>query len=215
MTFNSEEIIRDIRAEFDQMLVFVTGEAAHSATAYQIERGLFKQLLAIGAKLLRLFFAVRAQACSHPTLELADGQVLPLHSEKARSYFSIFGKLSFARPYFYRKGLEGQSPLDAELSLGADCYSDLLREVAAYLGVDVAYNRATGTLAYLLGLDLSSRVLQEVVAADATDVEAYYAQKPAPAPATEAEILVIQADGKGVPIVRETAAEPTASCTVQ
>ena len=51
-------------------------------------------------------------------------------------------------------------------------------------------------------------MLQEVVAADAADVEAYYAQKPAPAPREEAEILVIQADGKGVPIVRETPTEP-------
>jgi len=38
--------------------------------------------------------------------------------------------------------------------------------------------------------------------------EPFYAQKPPPSPAEEAEILVIQADGKGVPMVLETPAEP-------
>jgi hypothetical protein len=42
------------------------------------------------------------------------------------------------------------------------------------------------------------------LAEDAADVEAYYEQKPAPKPADEGDILVIQADGKGVPMVRET-----------
>ena len=116
MTFNSEEIIRDIRAEFDQMLEFVTGEAARTATADQIERGLFKQLLALGAKLLQLFFVVRARVYPRTALQLADGQELPHHDEKARSYYSIFGKLAFERPYFYKQGRGGQSPLDAELT---------------------------------------------------------------------------------------------------
>jgi len=46
------------------------------------------------------------------------------------------------------------------------------------------------------------------VAEDAGDVEAFYAQQAAPAPASEAALLVIQADGKGVPIVRAAPAEP-------
>jgi hypothetical protein len=49
-----------------------------------------------------------------------------------------------------------------------------------------------------------------MVAEDAVDVEAFYAQQPPPPPASEAEILVIQADGKGVPLVRETPATPKA-----
>ena len=45
------------------------------------------------------------------------------------------------------------------------------------------------------------------MAEDAREVEAYYAQKPAPSPMEEAEILVIQADGKGVPLILEEAVE--------
>ncbi|MCX6031199.1 MAG: hypothetical protein NT169_18110 [Chloroflexi bacterium] len=46
-----------------------------------------------------------------------------------------------------------------------------------------------------------------MVHADARDVVSYYAQQPAPPAAAEGPILVVQADGKGVPIVRETPAE--------
>ena len=58
MTFNSQEIIQDVRAEFEYMLDFVTGEPARQAKADGIERGLFKMLLSMGAKLLQLFFVV-------------------------------------------------------------------------------------------------------------------------------------------------------------
>ncbi len=52
-------------------------------------------------------------------------------------------------------------------------------------------------------MNVSSRVIEENIAEDAVDVEAYYVQKPAPVPQEEAEILVVQADGKGVPIIYE------------
>jgi hypothetical protein len=42
MTSNSPAIIQDIWQEFEKLLTFVTGEMAQTATAAQIERGLFK-----------------------------------------------------------------------------------------------------------------------------------------------------------------------------
>jgi hypothetical protein len=210
MTSNSQEIIQDIRVEFDKMLDFVTGESARLATADQIERGLFKLLIKLGAKLLTLFFVMRSQASSRETLQTAEGHKLYYQRDTKRDYFSIFGKVAVWRPYFYKTGVGGQNPLDAELSLGDDCYSDLVREVSEYLGVYSVYHKTADILKRLLGLSLSTRVVQENIAEDAAEVEAYYAQKPPPAPADEAEILVIQADGKGVPMILEAPAEPKA-----
>ncbi len=207
MTFNSTEIIQDIRTDFEQMLDFVMGEEARTATADQIERGLFSLLLALGAKLLGLFFAMRSHACTRDKHQHSDGCELPYQQDKKRDYYSMFGKLPIWRPYFYQKGLGGENPLDAELSLGEDCYSDMVREVADYLGVYTVYGKSSDILERLLGLKLSTRALQANNAEDAREVEAYYAQKPPPAPAEEAEILVIQADGKGVPLILETPAE--------
>ena len=209
MTFNSQEIIQDVRAQFEHMLDFVTGEQARTASADHIERGLFKLLLSLGAKLLQLFFVMRTQASSRQAIRIETGQELPYHRDTPREYFSIFGKVSFERPYFYKQAIGGQVPLDAELSLGEDCYSDLFREVSEYLGVYTVYGKTSDILERLLEIHLSTRALQQNIAEDAVDVEAYYAQKPPPSLESEAEILVIQADGKGVPMILDEPTEPS------
>jgi len=203
MTFNSQVIIQDIRTDFEYMLEYVTGEQAKTATADAAERGLFKMLIEMGLKLLTLFFAIRSQNASRATVKTAKGSTLKYHRDTQRRYVSIFGALHFARPYFYRKGEDGQTPLDAELSLGDDCYSDLVREVTDYLGVYGVYHKASDILGRLLGLTLSTRVIQTNLGEDAAEVSAYYTQKPAPLVSSEAEILVIQADGKGIPMILE------------
>jgi hypothetical protein len=209
MTFNSQEIIQEVRAQFEHMLDFVTGEQARTATADHIECGLFKLLLRLGAKLLQLFFVMRSQYSSRQAVQTERGQELPYHRDTPREYFSIFGKVTLERPYFYKQGIGGQTPLDAELSLGEDCYSDLFREVSEYLGVYTVYGKTSDILERLLELNLSTRALQQNIAKDAADVEAYYAQKLPPSPASEAEILVIQADGKGVPMILDEPTEPS------
>jgi hypothetical protein len=209
MTSNSQTIIQDIRQEFEMLLNFVSGEQTHQATADHIERGLFKLLLAMGAKLLLLFFTIRSEACSRESHQTVTGATLEYERDTKRSYYSIFGKLPLYRPYFYQKGVGGATPLDAALGLGADSYSDLLREVADYLGVYNVYHKSGDILSRLLGLKLSTGAIESNIAADAADVESYYAQKPAPQPVEEAEILVIQADGKGVPMVLEAPPEPS------
>jgi hypothetical protein len=208
MTSNSQTIIQDIRQEFEMLLDFVTGEPAQQATADHIERGLFKLLLAMGAKLLRLFFVMRSEACSRETLQTASGVTLGYERDTKRTYYSIFGKLPLYRPYFYQKGSGGETPLDAALGLGEDSYSDLVREVSDYLGVYNVYHKSSDILFRLLGLKLATGAIESNLADDAADVESYYAQKPAPQTAEEAEILVIQADGKGVPMVLEEPLEP-------
>jgi len=204
MTFNSQEIIRDVRTEFENLLDYVSGEKAHYAKADSIERGLFKMLLSLGAKLLQLFFVVRSQACSREVFQDKSEEMLAYHHDNRRVYLSIFGKVTIERPYFYKAGTGGQTPLDAELGLGEDCYSDLLREVTEYLAIYHVYGgKSADFLERLLGFKLSTRALQQNVAEDTVSVEKYYAQKPPPKPESEAEILVIQADGKGIPMVLE------------
>ncbi len=202
MDYNLPEMQANIRADFETMLQFVTSEEAQTATAYQVERSLFRLLLSLGAQLLLLFFQMRSQACSRDRI-IVEGQTIPYHSEQKRVYFSIFGKVPLWRPYFYTSATGGHTPLDANLSLGTNRYSDLLRETLNYLAVYVPFNKAVDIFKRILNASISTRVQKELVAEEAEDVLAYYEQKPAPAAADEAEILVVQADGKGVPIILE------------
>lgn len=201
---HTEQIVHELHAEFESMLDYV--KSSGRATADQVERGLFRRLLNLGARLMLLFFALRSEHAARDTHQKAKGIVLPYLAERRRQYFSVFGKLAFWRPYFYRPGAGGASPLDQDLALGDDCYSDLLRELAEYLGVGTTYATVADCFSRLLGLDLSTQAISDMVADDACDVEAFYRQKAAPPAASEASILVIQADGKGVPMVRQPAA---------
>ncbi len=76
MASNSQEIIQDVRIQFEQLLDFVTGDEAKDATADQIERGLFKLLVQFGYKLLQLFFIMRSETSSREPLTIVDKQVL-------------------------------------------------------------------------------------------------------------------------------------------
>jgi hypothetical protein len=154
MTFNSEQIIQEIRQEFEDMLDYVTNEAAYLATADQMERGLFTQLLKLGWRLLLLFFTLRSQQSSRETFTTPKGISLPYHRDTKRDYVSIFGKLPIWRPYFYKTGMGSACPLDAALSLGEDSYSDMLRELSTYLGVNGVYHKVCAILADGKGVPL-------------------------------------------------------------
>jgi len=204
MSSNLTEKVQQTQQHFEELMAFVTTEAAQQTTAYQVEQALFKQLLGLGSQLLGVFFAMRAEqsAASAPTDEA--GSVLPLHSYKAPRYVSIFGEVTIKRPYFYRRG-QALLPLDGALSLPEHGYSDLVRETVEVLSISRSYAESASLMARFFGLSLSTRSLAQMVEEDADEVRHYYEEKAPPAPEEEAAILVAQADGKGVPMVYASA----------
>jgi hypothetical protein len=200
MSSNPDQIVAQMQQDFHQLIAYVRDTQTRTAT--EVERTLFQRLLALGLQLLRLFFLTRA-ARRPSTPITTTGTPLPFHSRRPIDYFSVFGKLCFARHYFYRSDAGGMCPLDADLSLPARCYSDLLRDWMAYDSTDGAYRETSTTLERILGLELSIQSLERVVLADACDVAAFYEQLPQGTPSTAlGSILVVQADGKGVPMVQ-------------
>ncbi len=200
MPSNSQPIVQQVRQEFDTLLAYVTGPDAGAQTAYTVERTLFRQVLALGATLLRLFFVTRAAERPAAPVPPPGGPTLTYHDQRPITYYSIFGKVRFARHYFAAPGHSGCCPLDAALSLPERCYSDLLREWAAFGTTDQSYRESQTGLERILGHSLSLQAIETNVLEDAVDVTAFYAQAPNPdEPIALGPILVVQADGKGVP----------------
>jgi hypothetical protein len=210
MSSNSDEIVQQIHQDFKNLIEYVTDPASQSRTAYEVELTLFRQLLLLGAQLLRLFIVQRAAVRPQEPVCAPDGTRLRYQDQRPTTYFSIFGKIRFLRHYFHTPGQKGLCPLDEELSLPPHCYSDLLRDWVEYCTTDESYDESNRVLVHILGLSLSKQALETAVAEDAADVEAFYEQKATPPPEAEGSILVVQADGKGVPMVRTEATEPTA-----
>jgi hypothetical protein len=203
MSSDSVQIIHQIHRDFQDLVEYVTREESQSHTAYEVELTLFRRLLALGLQLLRLFFVQRASVRPSGPVYAPDGTRLKYHDQRQTTYFSIFGKVQFRRHYFHAPGQEGICPLDAELSLPLRCYSDLLRDWAEYCITDESYNESIRVLKRILGLSVSKLALETGVQEDAIDVVAFYEQKPVPSLKAEGPILVAQADGKGVPMIRE------------
>jgi len=203
MTFNPISMIQqEIRSDLDELISTVSEAGNETCTAYQMERHLWQQMLKLGGRLMQLFFEASSQAAQRDEVYTEVEERIPYHSDRKRNYVSIFGELSINRPYFYRTEVGKQIPLDAMLGLGSDCYSDFLRELHEEISMYLPYEKTGQLLGRLLGMNLSKRALQQFVIADAIDVDSYYEQQTPPAVTDEASILVIQADGKGVPMVR-------------
>ena len=74
---------------------------------------------------------------------------------------------------------------------------------ANYCAVNEAYDEAISVLDRILGIKLSKQALETGVEMNASEVDSFYEQKPSPRPEDEGEIMVVQVDGKGVPMKRE------------
>jgi hypothetical protein len=209
MASNSDEIVPHVQDDFQNLLAYVIGPDARVRTAYTVELTLFRRLLALGAALLRLFFGTRAAVRPAEPVTTPDGTRLTAHDQRPTTYDSVLGQVRFGRHYCTAPGQAGLCPLDAALSLPARCYSDLLREWVAYGTADASYRASQTVLERILGFSLSVQAIEASVADAAGAVTAFYAQ-PAdpPAPVPEATILVVQADGTGVPMVQAAPTTP-------
>lgn len=207
MAPNTDAIVPQLRRDFETLVTYVSGAESATHDVYTVELHLFRRLLALGALLLKLFFRTRAaNRLAAPTS--SNGTMMRRHSRRSVRYISIFGELWCARDYFTAAGKASCAPLDAELGLPATAYSDLLREWAAYGATEQAFRENQTLLERLLGLTVPVATLEQQVARSAQDVAAFYAQHlPAPS-APNDTLLVVQADGKGVPLVTATSEQP-------
>lgn len=183
--------------QFQGLMVYLRGAEARACTAGEVELTVFRSLLALGAKLLALYFALRAAEPAE-VVRNPDGSEARLHSWQERKYFSVFGLTAVRRRYYQLSGGGGVCPLDEALSLGRRCYSDVLRGWLEFALTNDAYEQAAGLLERVLGVAVSKHALERLAPEDAQDVDAFYAQKAPPPTPDEGDILVVQIDGKGV-----------------
>jgi hypothetical protein len=193
-----------------ELLAFIQDAAEQGQPAHEVERGLWRRLLGLGHQALGLFFDRQGDGDLGPTLPLPDGRTAQrLEQRHPKDYRSVFGAFRLQRAVYGSR--EGQKidlvPLDARLQLPAGDYSYLLQEWDQLLGVEQAFGRVAQTLGAILGLAQSVDSLEQHNRHWAEHVAAFReAQPPPPAP-EEGEVMVVQADGKGI-VMRRDADRP-------
>jgi len=171
----------------------------------ELERSVFAELLQLGLTLVAAFVAKHGDGNVGATTTDQSGNTCKRLPEKhTRPYKSVFGALTIER-YVYGSR-EGQKiaavPLDQRLGLPASDFSYLLEDWCQRLCIKEAFGETKQSLEALLGLSMGVRTLEAMNQRVAEFSDGFRDQQAPPPADEEAAILVVTADGKGVPMRR-------------
>ena len=194
--------VLEARDQFESLLSYIEQAAQEETPLHEVERSLFRSLLALGRTLLVCFLQKKGWGDCGRSLRLSDGQILWRGEVVSRAYRSIFGEVTIDR-YVYGSCEAGQAPLDATLNLPEWKYSYLLQEWGLAFTCKEAFAEAGETLEQILGLGLAVGTLERLSNKVAGSVSPFRSQQPLPDASEEAAFLVATVDCKGVPLTRE------------
>jgi hypothetical protein len=184
----------------------VTEAAAEGRSLHEVEKTSLEALLAMGYQLVSSFLRLQGNGNLGPVVETQQGVTLRRSDEpQPRKIRTIFGEHAFYG-YTYARGAKKKMelrPLDARMSLPEGEFSYLLEEFSQYFCVEQAFGQAQQALEKVLGQEVPVDSLERISRRVARQAEKFLEQVPTPAAKEEGELLVLTADGKGVPMIRE------------
>lgn len=203
--------IKELTEMADDLATFVQRAAVEGTAAHKVEKGVWERVLAMGRQATGHFLRMQGDGDVGETVEMPDGrEVQRLPEPHRRTYHSIFGPFTLSR-YVYGTR-EGQRidfvPLDARLELPEGEYSYVLQDWAGTLCVEHAFGRTAETLRAILGLSLPVDSLERMSRKMGESVEGFRTSLGTPPAKEEGEILVVTADGKGIPMRRPADQRP-------
>src|SRR5262249_43966324 len=211
MIMTPEQAALKAHDQFDALSQFVQQAAQDGLRIDTVERELFRQLLGLGHTLRSAFVAAQGDGDLGPQAESSGGRtVRRLPQRHDRRYVSIFGELTVERVVYGTR--EGQKiehvPLDGRLGLPEGDFSYVLEDWGQRLCLKESFAEAGQSLEMLLGLRLGTRALEGMNRAVAEYASAFQASLDVPPAGEEGPLLVVTADGKGVPMRRPPPAGP-------
>jgi hypothetical protein len=204
MTTNPERIVARVRKELDRLIDIVENMDVASDLV-KMESTILRGVLELGRLLIVAFLARAAVTYKRAAAQHRSGKELPRHSERKGRYQTVFGTVCFSRSYYCGEKL-GHYEMDAALNLPADGPSDFLRSLLERLALKMSYEDAGDLAADYFPISKSTRGVQNLIDQDSQDAKGYYEQAARPVIAAAETILVVQADGKGVPMVLDKTA---------
>lgn len=200
-----------LRQGVEQLARFVEMSAQDGTAAHEVEEGIWRQLLGLGRMALGHFFDQVGDGDLGEEVTLSDESIVRrLLFPHTRPYQSIFGPFELSRAVYGSR--EGQKiewvPLDQRLDLPESKFSYLLQDWDQHLVVENPYASVNRTLERILGFSQSIDSLERMSRKMAAPVVDFLDTLPSPAADEEGELMVLSADGKGIPIRRQAEKGP-------
>jgi hypothetical protein len=205
MIITPEQAALKAQHQFDALRDFVQQAARDGQRIDTVERELFRQLLGLGHTLLSAFVAAHGDGDLGPQAEAPEGRtVRRLPERHDRRYVSIFGELTIDRvAYGTREGQRIERvPLDERLALPEGDFSYVLEDWGQRLCLKGSFAEAGQSLEMLLGLRVGSRALEQMSRVVAAHAPSFQDSLEPPPACEEGPLIVVTADGKGVPMRR-------------
>jgi hypothetical protein len=121
---------------------------------------------------------------------------------------SVFGRVCLKRLGYSLPGSSQLCPLDAQLNLPDETYSDGMRKHVALEVVKGSYEQSIKSVCRTSGGQISKFQAQELTARAAKDFERFYKQSSVPV-AEPSSLLILTLDGKGIVMRQESLTEST------
>lgn len=192
----------------DDLTAFVSQAVQDGADLDTVERGALARVLALGRAAVDLFLAGQGNGDLGASVAGAADVVLQRSATVVeRSLRTIFGEHAF-QAYVYAQGSKKKidlRPIDARLNLPAGKASYLLQEFTQLFCVEKAFGVGARQFETVFGQQLSVAVLEDINHAVGAQAERFLDQLPLPPTQEEGALLVVTADGKGVPLVQADA----------
>lgn len=197
-----EQELCKARDMFERTAQWISDAAEDGLRADQAEREIFAQLIQLGHCLLSAF--LKQAGDGDEGRQVQDGEQTLKRSEapKTRPYRSIFGVIELQRYVYARRAKQKAEylPVDQKLGLPQGEHSYVLEDWLQRFCVQHAFTNSVESLADLLGCSVSTRTAERINRDMATHVESFRMHQPSEE--SDEEILVVSADGKGVPMRR-------------
>lgn len=204
-------LARDLVQKSLELGRFVESAAREGTAAHDVEQGIWRQVLAIGRETMGLFFQLVGDGDMGKEVTLPDGRsVKRLPKPHSRPYQSIFGAFDLPRVvYGTREGQEIELvPVDQRLQLPESKFSYVLQDWDQRLTVESPYTETNAILQKILGFSQSVDSLERMNRKMAQPVVDYWDSLEPPPASEEGELMVVSADGKGVPMRRGASGLP-------
>ncbi len=203
------------RSVFDALALELGAEPAAGLGHAELEdlletrgRDLLRQLFQDHLDLRQVREERAVRACPAPVTG-ADGVTRrAIETGHGRLLASIFGTVTVRRCAWRAQGRVNVYPADAALRLPRLRHSHGLRRLAAGEAVRGSFDQATEAITRRCGWVAGKRQVEQLTVAAAADIDAFY-RAVVPQPCTDATVLVLSVDGKGVVMRPEALREAT------
>lgn len=195
---NFSQVFRSACEQFESMLCQLGGETTAQMDHGQVETLIFS----MGMELLRCLFQgyldLRCKREEQRESVLGSDSILRTHCRRdcTRTLMSRFGEVVVKRRGYSARGATSLFPLDGELNLPADQYSEGLRYMAAKEVASQSFDDTVKSIREKTAGKIPKHQLEQVTAKVSVDFDAFYSQPDTPEQASD--LLAVTMDGKGI-----------------